>query len=113
MITDDLSMTTTTAAALAGATDPDEAIHALEALAEAFRDAGAGLDALARTVIPDDLAGSVCDRYRSAADGWPAPKRPSYEQLAAILSALHDAAAGARLTARRCDGAVRAVSATA
>ena len=97
---------------LVAAPDMDEATGALVVLAKALRDAGDACDALAQRVIPDDLNGSICDRYGAAADAWPAPSRPTHERLAAILSTLHDTGAAARLTARRCDGAVSAIAAT-
>jgi hypothetical protein len=116
MITDDLHLAATAIVAAgreAGASsDVEDATAALVELAESLRTAGDACDALAAHVIPDAIAGSICDRYRAAADAWPGPSRPSYGQLAAILSNLHDTSAAIRLAGRRCDGAVDAVSAT-
>jgi hypothetical protein len=57
-------------------------------------------EAMAAAVVPP--GGPITDRYRCAAAGWPTAVAPSHERLAAVLSALHDTAAGLRVAAARC-----------
>jgi hypothetical protein len=66
-------------------------------------------EALARLVprAPGDV--SVADRYARARAGWPGAPPPSYEQLAAMLAAVHAASGALELAARRFDDAAAVV----
>lgn len=82
-------------------------------LACELREIAGACDAIAMRVAPQPETGSLCDRYRAGAQAWPESPPPTYSQLAAILCALHDTAAAARMASRRAEVAVRAVAATA
>ena len=86
---------------------------ALTDLALVMRGAAQRCDDMAAHCFPPVAADSICDRLDCAAAAWPEGERPSYERLAAVLAALHDAAASSRLAARRCDRAIAALSALA
>ena len=86
---------------------------ALTDLALVMRGAAQRCDDMAAHYFPPVAADSICDRFDRAAAAWPDGERPSYERLAAVLAALHDAAASSRLAAHRCDRAVAALSALA
>jgi hypothetical protein len=85
----------------------------LERLADALRATTGAYEAAASRVVPaaQPLDRGIASRYRRAAAAWPATPPPSHERFAAALASLHAAADAARLAARRCDQARRAVDA--
>jgi hypothetical protein len=103
---------------LLGAADAVEDIDArsdvlparLDRLGDALRAASrAQKDAAAQLVPPGDPFGQrITDRYRRAAQAWPA-EPPPHERFAAALASLQAAADAARFAGRRCDEARRAV----
>jgi hypothetical protein len=82
----------------------------LDRLADALRAARRAYEAAASQLVPsaEPFDQSIADRYRRAAEAWPA-EPPPHERFAAALRSLHTAADAARLAARRCDEARRAV----
>ena len=85
---------------------PDE----LQELVPVLRLAAEVLDRAAARLVPAvDGTDRVCDRYRAAIASWPSVPAPSYERLAGLLSALHEAGAAVRGAAARCDAADHAV----
>jgi hypothetical protein len=65
-------------------------------------------DLIGQTLVPagDDARESICARLGRAAADWPgAAEGPSYEDLARILAALHDAGSALRVAGQRYAGA--------
>jgi hypothetical protein len=91
--------------------DPAALPGELEGLSEALRAAGRAYEKSASRVVPaaQPLDCGLCSRYQHAAASWPTSPPPSHERFAAALASLHEAAAAARLAARRCDQARQAV----
>jgi hypothetical protein len=86
--------------AVAGGADPAAARVVLEDVEAMLRATAVACEAMAAAVVPP--GGPITDRYRRAAAGRPTAVAPSYERLAALLSALHDTAAGLPVAAARC-----------
>jgi hypothetical protein len=82
----------------------------LDRLADALRAARRAYEAAASQLVPpaEPFDQSIADRYRRAAEAWPA-EPPPHERFAAALTSLHAAADAARFAGRRCDEARRAV----
>jgi len=89
---------------------------ALEAINDALTTLSRTCYAAAQSFIPlGDGEGAMSDRYARAAATWPSPRGasgPSHEQLARVLSSLHDAGAAVRAAAGHCDRAASSLAAT-
>ena len=76
--------------------------------AAGLRDASARWNDAVRELVPATPAGvSISERYAHARRAWPADPPPSYEEIAALLAAVHEASSALRATAGRFDAAAR------